>query len=147
MAKSPEMQRFQFIAADVSKTNYVERVVADATGLKNERALEFVWCLAGVSTPMLWTNDNALEAAQHNMDVNYSRSAKMSRAIMRARLLPGHGKQQQSSTPTRRPIPKHIAFTGSVLSTFSLAGHGTYCPSKLALRALADTLAMEARLA
>ncbi|KAI1357702.1 3-ketodihydrosphingosine reductase tsc-10 [Xylaria arbuscula] len=110
------------------------------------KAPEIVRCLAGLSTSMFWTDDNTLEAARHNMDVDYSGSAEMSRAIMRAWLLPGQGKQQQSSTPTRRPTPKDITFNGSVLSTFSPAGHGTYCPSKFTLRALADALAMEARL-
>lgn len=41
---------------------------------------------------------------------------------------------------------RQIIFTGSVLSIFSMAGHGTYAPSKFALRGLADALVMEARL-
>lgn len=79
------------------------------------------------------------------VDVNYFGSAEMSRAIMRAWLLPRQGKQQLS-TREPRPAAKHIIFTGSILSTFYMAGHGTYAPSKFALRALADALVMEARL-
>ncbi|KAH9885154.1 3-ketodihydrosphingosine reductase tsc-10 [Xylariomycetidae sp. FL2044] len=45
-----------------------------------------------------------------------------------------------------RPAAKHIIFTGSVLSTFSLAGHAPYAPTKFALCALADALVMEVRL-
>ena len=79
------------------------------------------------------------------MDVNYFGSAEMSQAIMRAWVRPGQGKKQPS-TRDPRPAAKHLIFTGSVLSTFSMAGHGTYAPSKFALRALADALVMEVRL-
>ena len=79
------------------------------------------------------------------VDVNYFGSAEMSQAIMRAWLPTGQG-AKQPSTSQSRPAAKHIIFTGSVLSTFSLAGHGTYAPSKFALRALADSLVMEVRL-
>lgn len=69
---------------------------------------------------------------------------------MRAWLLPSqHARgqeQKQVSARESRPAAKHIIFTGSVLSAFSLAGHGTYAPSKFALRALADALVMEVRL-
>ncbi|KAI1132723.1 3-ketodihydrosphingosine reductase tsc-10 [Nemania abortiva] len=128
-AKSPETQRFYTIAADVSKSNYAEGVVADATAWNNGQPPEIVWCLAGLSTPMLWMDDGAMEASRYN------RTA--------AALDQG---QQQRSTREPRPAAKHIIFTGSVLSTFSLAGHAPYCPSKFAVRALADALAMEARL-
>lgn len=81
------------------------------------------------------------------MDVNYFGSAEMSQAIMRAWLRPQQEKRQPSTqNSTTQPLAKHIIFTGSILSTFSMAGHGTYCPSKFALRALADALAMEVRL-
>ncbi|KAK7730380.1 3-dehydrosphinganine reductase [Cytospora paraplurivora] len=101
-ARLPETQRFHTIAADVSQRNYAEGVVADATAWNDGHPPEIIWCLAGLLTPMLWTDDRALEAARYNT--------------------------------------KHIIFTGSVLSTFAMAGHGTYAPSKFALRALADAL-------
>ncbi|KAI1356564.1 3-ketodihydrosphingosine reductase tsc-10 [Xylaria sp. FL0043] len=145
-AKSPETQCFHSIAADVAEPNYAEDVVAKATVWNNAQPPEIVWCLAGLSTPMLWTDDGSMKAARYNMDVNYFGSAEMSRAIMRAWLSPGQGKEQPSTQDKSRPASKHIIFTGSVLSTFSMAGHGTYAPSKFALRALADALVMETRL-
>ncbi|KAK8024213.1 hypothetical protein PG993_012279 [Apiospora rasikravindrae] len=144
-AKSPETQRFHAIAADVAEPGYAKRVVAEATAWNNGEPPEIVWCLAGLSMPMLWTEEEAMKAARYSMDVNYFGSAEMSQAIMRAWLLPGQG-AKKPSTRQSRPAAKHIIFTGSVLSTFSLAGHGTYTPSKFAVRALADALAMEARL-
>ncbi|KAI0101311.1 3-ketodihydrosphingosine reductase tsc-10 [Nemania sp. FL0031] len=145
-AKSPETQRFHAISADVAVPGYAERVVADATAWNNEHPPEIVWCLAGLSTPMLWTDDEAMKAARYTMDVNYFGSAEMSQAIMRAWLRPGQTAKQEPSTKKARPEAKHIIFTGSVLSTFSFAGYATYTPSKFALRALADALVMEARL-
>ncbi|KAK8086180.1 3-ketodihydrosphingosine reductase [Apiospora phragmitis] len=147
-AKSPDTQRFHAIAADVAEPGYAERVVADATAWNDGQPPEIVWCLAGLATPMLWTEEEAMKAARYSMDVNYFGSAEMSRAIMCAWLLPGQAEQgaKQPSTKQSRPAAKHIIFTGSVLSTFSLAGHGTYAPSKFAVRALADALAMEMHL-
>ncbi|KAI0817415.1 3-ketodihydrosphingosine reductase tsc-10 [Xylaria sp. FL0064] len=145
-AKSSETQRFHAIAADVAEPNYAEDVVAKATAWNNAQPPEIVWCLAGLSTPMLWTDDGSMKAARYNMDVNYFGSAEMSRAIMRAWLLPGQGKPQPSTQEKSRQPAKHIIFTGSVLSTFSMAGHGTYAPSKFALRALTDALVMETHL-
>uniref|UniRef100_UPI00312DD7E8 3-ketosphinganine reductase n=1 Tax=Apiospora marii TaxID=335849 RepID=UPI00312DD7E8 len=147
-AKSPETQRFHAIAADVTEPGYAERVVADATAWNKGQPPEIVWCLAGLATPMLWTDEEAMKAARYNMDVNYWGSAEMSQAIMRAWLLPEQRGEKQSSTArSSRPAAaaKHIIFTGSVLSTFSLAGHGPYAPSKFAVRALADALVQEVR--
>ncbi|KAK6951749.1 hypothetical protein Daesc_006272 [Daldinia eschscholtzii] len=141
-AKFPETQHFHTIVADVSEPNFAEGVVADATAWNHGNPPDIVWCLAGLSTPMLWTDSGAMKAARYNMDVNYFGSAEMSQAIMRAWLLPGQG-ERRLSTQGPRPAAKHIIFTGSVLSTLSLAGHGTYAPSKFALRALADALVME----
>ncbi|KAI0382110.1 3-ketodihydrosphingosine reductase tsc-10 [Hypomontagnella monticulosa] len=153
VAKSPETQRFHIITSDVSKSSYAEDVVSNATVWNNGQPPDIVWCLAGLATPMLWTDDRSIEAARYNMDVNYFGTAEMSRAIMRAWLLPNQQTEHPSSQERKqalaqrsRPVPKHIIFTGSVLSAFSLAGHGTYAPSKFALRALADALVMEVRL-
>ncbi|KAH7323149.1 hypothetical protein B0I35DRAFT_390203 [Stachybotrys elegans] len=135
-AKSPE-QRFHAISADVSKAKYADSVVEEATQWNDGQPPEIVWCLAGLSTPKLWIEDGAIEAARHNMDVNYFGSAEMSQSIMRVWLLPRKHDRNDGL------LPKHIIFTGSVLSTLSMVGHGTYAPSKFAIRALADALVME----
>lgn len=56
-AKSAETQRFHAISADVAEPGYAERVVADATAWNHGQPPEIVWCLAGLSTPMLWTDE------------------------------------------------------------------------------------------
>lgn len=65
-AKMPEKQRFHIIAADVSTPNYAEGVVSEATTWNDGHPPEIVWCLAGLATPKLWTDDGALEAARYN---------------------------------------------------------------------------------
>lgn len=67
-AKLPEKQRFYTVEADVSVPNYAEGLIANATAWNNGQPPEIVWCLAGLSTPMLWTDDEALKAARYNSE-------------------------------------------------------------------------------
>jgi 3-dehydrosphinganine reductase len=138
-ASSPSTQRFTYISADVSEPDYASTAIAEAIAWNGGRSPDIVWCVAGMSTPLLWTDDNALAAARRNMDVNYFGSAEMSRAILREWLAP-----ENSTGPDTEP--KHLVFTASVLALFAIVGYGPYSPSKWALRGLADTLAMEVNL-
>ncbi|KAK0709154.1 3-ketodihydrosphingosine reductase tsc-10 [Lasiosphaeria miniovina] len=139
-AKSSQTQRFLYISADVSEKDFAERVVAEAMAWNGGAAPDIVWCVAGMSTPMLWADDGAMDAARRNMDVNYFGAAEMSRAILRVWLAP----ENAAAIPNAQP--KHIIFTASVLALFAIVGYGPYSPSKWALRGLADTLAMELQL-
>lgn len=65
-AKFPETQRFHTIVADVADPSFAEGVVADATAWNHGQPPEIVWCLAGLSTPMLWTDSGAMKAARYN---------------------------------------------------------------------------------
>ncbi|KAL2016233.1 hypothetical protein VTK56DRAFT_4038 [Thermocarpiscus australiensis] len=138
-AKSPSTQRFTYISADVSEPDYASSVIAEAIAWNGGAAPDIVWCVAGMSTPMLWADDASMAAARRNMDVNYFGSAEMSRAVLREWLSP-----ENSSGP--KSEPKHLIFTASVLALFAIAGYAPYTPSKWALRGLADTLAMELNL-
>ncbi|KAK5664087.1 hypothetical protein OQA88_301 [Cercophora sp. LCS_1] len=130
-------QRFTYISADVGQPDYAASVIAEAIAWNGGQAPDVVWCVAGLSTPMLWTASDSLAAARRNMDVNYFGAAEMSRAILREWLSPEGEKFTE---------PKHIVFTASVLAFFAIVGYGPYTPSKWALRGLADTLAMEMNL-
>lgn len=135
-AKSPS-QRFTYISADVSEPDYGARVIAEAIAWNGGSAPDIVWCVAGMSTPMLWTADASLTALRRNMDVNFYGSAEMSHAILREWLSP------ETPAPGPRSEPKHMIFTASIAALFPVAGYGPYTPSKWALRGLADTLNQE----
>lgn len=132
-ATSPT-QRFTYISADVALPDYASSVIAEAIAWNAGNPPDIVWCVAGLSTPMLWTASGSMDAARRNMDVNYFGAAEMSRAILREWLNPEGQKFEE---------PKHIIFTASVLAFFAIVGYAPYTPSKWALRGLADTLAME----
>ncbi|KAH8879900.1 putative 3-ketodihydrosphingosine protein [Thozetella sp. PMI_491] len=137
-AKSPA-QRFHYIQADVAEHNYAARVVAEAIAWNNGRSPDIVWCVAGMSTPLLWADERTLPATRRNMDVNFFGAAEMSHAILTEWLAP-----ENSTSPSAEP--KHLIFTASVLAFFAVAGYGPYNPTKWALRGLIDTLAMELHL-
>ncbi len=130
-------QRFHYISADVAQPDYAAAVVADALAWNGGQPIDIVWCVAGLSTPMLWAEeprDAALGASRHNMDVNYFGAAEMAHAILREWLRPEAGPYAE---------PRHLVFTASVLAFFAVAGYAPYTPTKWALRGLADTLAQE----
>jgi len=138
-ASSPATQRFTYISADVSEPDFAARVIAEAIAWNSGAPPDIVWCIAGMSTPLLWTHDDSMAAARRNMDVNYFGAAEMSHAILREWLVP----TPTTSSKAPLPEPKHLIFTASVLALFPIIGYGPYTPTKYALRGLADTLAME----
>lgn len=140
-AKDPATQRFTYISADVSEPDYAAAVLAQAIAWNGGASPDIVWCIAGMSTPMLWTADDSMAATRRNMDVNFFGTAEMSRAILREWLSP-----ENSVGDPKKAEPKHIIFTASVLALFAIVGYGPYTPTKWALRGLADTLAMELNL-
>ena len=70
-AASPSTQRFTYISADVSEPDFAARVVAEAIAWNGGRPLDTVWCIAGMSTPLLFTDPGAMAASHRNMSVNY----------------------------------------------------------------------------
>lgn len=136
-AAKSDTQRFHHIAADVAEPNYAAAVIADALAWNGGRAIDVVWCVAGMSTPMLWVEETqavALGASRRNMDVNYWGAAEMAHAILREWLRPEAGPYAE---------PRHLVLTASVLALFAVVGYAPYTPTKWALRGLADTLTQE----
>lgn len=140
-ARSPSTQKFLYISADISEAGWAEPVLAEAIAWNGGRSPDIVWSVAGMSTPMLWADPeaDAVAACRRNMDVNFFGAAELSRAVLREWLAP-------EAKTDKGAEPKHFVFTGSVLAWFPIVGYGPYSPSKWAVRALADTLAMELRL-
>lgn len=132
-AKNPETQRFHYISADVSKTDYAQSLIAEAVAWNDGQPLDIVWCIAGKSTPDFWV-EAPLSLTRDQMDINFWGSAEMAHAILREWIAP--------TVPVGLE-PKHLIFTSSVLAFFPMVGYGPYNPAKAALRALADTLVQE----
>lgn len=77
------------------------------------------------------------------MDSNYFTSAYMAHATLNAWLKPS---SKSLAPPPHSSIPRHLIFTASLLSFFTLAGYAPYSPTKAALRSLSDTLSQEMNL-
>lgn len=136
-AKSPSQQRFHFIAADVSKPDFAQALVPQVTAWNGGHAPDIVWCIAGMSTPMLFHDKRVMPEMRREMDLNFFGASELAHAVLRAWWAPENSFAGQ---------PKHMVFTASVLALYSVVGYSTYCPSKWALRGLADTLTQEALL-
>lgn len=80
------------------------------------------------------------------MDTNYFSAATIAHAALRSWLTPSPSTTPAPSSPASNPPVNHIVFTSSVVAFYPLAGYGPYSPSKIALRALSDTLSQELQL-
>lgn len=136
-AATSSSQRFHFIAADVAKPDYARALVAQVTAWNNDRAPDIVWCIAGMSTPMLFGDKRVMPEMRREMDLNFFGASELAHAVMRVWWDPMNKATDQ---------PKHIVFTASVIALYGVIGYSTYAPSKWALRGLADTLTQEAML-
>ena len=139
-AAKDSSQRFHYISADVAVPNYAQAVIENALAWNGGKPIDIVWCIAGMSTPMLWAEEDnsvAVGASRRNMDVNFWGAAEMAHTILREWLRPEAGPYKE---------PRHLIFTASVLAFFPVVGYATYTPTKWALRGLADTLTQEVML-
>ncbi|KAL8934085.1 MAG: hypothetical protein Q9216_006079 [Gyalolechia sp. 2 TL-2023] len=118
-----------------------ERIISEATALNDNNPPDIVWCCAGSSYPTLFV-DTPIAELRNQMDSNYFTSAYIAHATLRAWLKPSSKEDNPPApTPTR-----HLIFTASLLSFFTLAGYAPYSPTKAALRSLSDTLSQEMNL-
>ena len=81
--------------------------------------------------------DLPTSALKESMESNYFSSAYCAHAFLQPWL------QNRSATPSKNQEPKHLIFTSSIITFFSLAGYTPYTPPKQALRGLHDTLRQE----
>ncbi|KAG8161444.1 hypothetical protein KVR01_008431 [Diaporthe batatas] len=136
-AAKSQSQRFLAIAADVTQEGYAAGIVSKATAWNNGKSPDIVWCVAGMSIPMLFHEDRAIAEMRREMGVNFWGGSEMAHAILREWWSPDHKYPNE---------PKHLIFTASVLALYGIVGYSPYNPTKWALRGLADTLTQEAML-
>lgn len=111
-----------------------------ATSRNNGTPLDVVWCCAGSSYPTIFI-DTPVAELRNQMDSNYFTSAYMAHATLNAWL-----KSTTKGLDAKSSSQKHLIFTASFLSFFTIAGFAPYSPTKAALRSLADTLSQEMNL-
>lgn len=107
--------------------------MAEAIAWNHGQSPDIVWCIAGASTPELFT-DMDMSSMRYQMDLNFYGNAEMSHAILREWLAPTAPVEAQ---------PRHLILTSSVVAFYSIPGYASYAPGKYALRGLADTLSQE----
>ena len=117
------------------------RVISEAAAFNGNIPPDIVWCCAGSSYPTLFI-DTPVEQLRSQIDSNYLSSAYMAHAILNAWLNP------PSKSPAKdiKAGPRHLIFTASILSFFTITGYAPYSPTKAALRSLSDTLSQEMNL-
>jgi 3-dehydrosphinganine reductase len=129
--------------------------VAETVAWNNDLPPDIVWCCSGSAHPTLFI-DTPLDQFQTMMDSNYFSCVYMAHAVLNAWLRPatatsgavspkGLPSHAVSAPSDKRPA-RHIIFTGSFVSFYSLAGFTPYSPSKAAIRALSDGLSQEMNL-
>lgn len=139
-AVNPTTQRFHYISADLTSASESERVISEATAFKDGAPPDVVWCCAGSSYPTLFV-DTPVNELQNQMGSNYFTAAYMAHAILAAWLKPTFKAEANVVAE-----PRHLIFTASFLSFFTITGYAPYSPTKAALRSLSDTLSQEMNL-
>ena len=107
----------------------------------NGAPVDILFCCAGAAHPTLFV-DTPVEKLSEQMNSNYFSSAYMAHAMLNVWLSPSPSSTSQSPNPPTADS-RHIVFTSSVVSFLSMTGYAPYTPTKVALRALAETLSQE----
>jgi len=118
----------QYFSLDMTKESEVKVFDTFKLAEKEFGPIEFVFNNAGVCHPGMITEENALELARSNMELNYFGAVKTVHAAQRLMVPRGRGR---------------ICLIGSVCSFFNLPGMSAYGASKFALRAFADSIKNE----
>ncbi|KAK3168844.1 hypothetical protein OEA41_005292 [Lepraria neglecta] len=134
VAVRPSTQRFHYISADLTSPTESTRIITEATAWNNNQTPDILICCAGSATPGLFI-DLPTSTIKEQIETNYYSSAYMAHAFLQPWLQNPSGSKSQEA--------KHIVFTSSLVAFLPLVGYSLYTPSKVALRALSDTLSQE----
>jgi 3-dehydrosphinganine reductase len=109
----------------------------ETTRWNNGVAPDVVWCCAGYCHPGFFV-DVPIQTLRDQMDTVYWTAAYTAHATLK-RWLVSASQGSTTSAPSRR----HLVFTSSTLSFFTVAGYSPYSPAKAAMRNLSDVLVQE----
>ena len=125
--KKESIGKIQYFKADMHNpdTKDIQKLIEQAE--KEFGPIDYLFCNAGYSLPETFL-DSDLSNFHKQMDLNYYGYVKMSHPVAKSMA------ERRSGT---------IVYVTSVLGVFSIPGYGGYCPSKFAVKALADTVELE----
>ncbi|KAJ2715270.1 3-dehydrosphinganine reductase [Coemansia spiralis] len=127
-AADPKQQQFEFVAGDVSTSKGATAAIEEAV-VKQKRPIKHVFAVAGASNPGVYL-EQSKDLIQKTMELNYLGTAftvhEAARRMVAEDIKGGH-----------------IVMVSSVLGFIGLVGYGAYCPTKYAVRGLAEALRME----
>ena len=108
---------------------------------------EIVWNCAGFTIPGFFI-DTPPEIFKSQMDTNYFTSCFMAHATLRSWLKGSSDKASSSlkSGQAAKVPERHLIFTASTVSFYTIAGYSPYSPAKAAIRSLSDNLSQELQL-
>ncbi|KAJ1720075.1 3-dehydrosphinganine reductase [Coemansia biformis] len=127
-ASDPKVQQFEYVVADVTDAKDTVRAVDEAVE-KHKMPIKHLFAVAGASNPGVFV-DQSKELIQKTMDLNYLGTMFTVHEVAK-RMVDGNIKGG------------HIVMVSSVLGFFGLVGYGAYCPTKFAVRGLAEALRAE----
>ncbi|KAL9131078.1 MAG: hypothetical protein Q9217_000901 [Psora testacea] len=135
-------QRFHYLSADVTSPTEATRLLSEATTWNQDEPPSLICCCAG-SAHTGYFLDLPSDALKSQMDTNYLSAAYIAHAACQTWLSKSvvtnpHSKKTPTTLETR-----HIIFISSILAFLPLTGYSAYTPSKIALRALSETLSQE----
>ena len=125
--KKDDCGKIQYFSADMTNpdTKDIEKLIEKAE--TDFGPIDFLFCNAGYSLPETFLESD-LSCFEKQMDLNYYGYVKMSHPVAKSMA------ERKSGT---------IVYVSSVLGIFGIPGYGGYCPSKYAVKALADSVELE----
>ncbi|KAJ2295714.1 3-dehydrosphinganine reductase [Coemansia sp. RSA 2706] len=126
-ASSPKEQKFEYIVADVTSAEGAAKAVAESERLHG-RPVDCLFTVAGTSNPGVFA-EQSTELIGKTMELNYFGTMYTVHAVTKRMI--------------EARVKGRIVMVSSVLGFFGLVGYAGYCPSKFAVRGLAEALRVE----
>ncbi|KAH7043055.1 hypothetical protein BKA57DRAFT_471352 [Linnemannia elongata] len=124
-------QKFHWVSADLTDREQAIRALDEASTLHGGRVPDIVMTCAGTSVPRFFT-EAPIEDFEWQMKVNYFGTL--------------YTVHEAYKRMVEKGVKGKIVMTSSTLGLVGLVGYTSYCPTKFALRGLAESLRNESNL-
>ncbi|PIA19703.1 NAD(P)-binding protein [Coemansia reversa NRRL 1564] len=127
-AIDPKQQQIEYVVADITNSSAAVEAIETAV-TKQKQPIEYLFNVAGISNPGVFLEQSP-ELIRKTMDLNYFGTVYTTHEVAKRMV-------------TENIKGGHIIMVSSVLGFFGLVGYGAYCPTKFAVRGLAEALRVE----